>query len=232
MPLERSITPDVYWQSRLQLRRNWMALPRLPAVEAWRGAWNATFAFTFEPQPGAARDHAARHFLERLPDDRQARLRRVVDVVQPRLPLPAADLVEGVVEEHRLDSRLAEREAERLLVPLSLDRRGDGLRRRGLGPRVLLGLGLGDGGLDSVLVVDDRDLRADLLRPVEGLAERLHELVVVGDRDVGRGRWRVVGSSLEFAPYGWKANQSMIGLARPLCLVGLAEVADEDGRRV
>src|SRR6266540_3303814 len=136
-----------------------------------------------QPQTGAARGDAALRLLEGLAHDREARLRRAVDVVQARLPLLAARLVEHVEEEHPLDGRLAESELDRLLVALSLNSRRDRLRRCRLAARVLPCLLGRDRRLDPVLVVDDRDRRAGLRRPVEGLTEDLYELVVVRDRD-------------------------------------------------
>ena len=69
LPLDSSITLDVYWQSRLQLRGYGAAHAAATAFRNLEGDLRGHR----EPHPGAARDHAALDFLEGLPDDRQAR---------------------------------------------------------------------------------------------------------------------------------------------------------------
>ena len=137
LPVDRSITPDVYWQSRLQLSLNRMP-PRPPY-----GTWKATLAFTLSLIPGQRAitprwiSWKACRTIGRLASRCGRRSRG--PTATPVMP----DLVEGVVEEHRLHRRLAESEAERLLVALALNRQGDGLRRAGSAPVYFFALDLG-----------------------------------------------------------------------------------------
>src|SRR5438445_1538172 len=136
-----------------------------------------------------ARQRAGAHLLNRLPDRRQARLRRVVRVEEARLPCHEVRLVADVEEEQAEDVRLTVRQLERPPVEVRLACLRDGVQSGRLATvRVEASLGHGDRRLHAELVVDDRQRRAGLGGAVECSAEQTDQLAVVGDRDGRRAR--------------------------------------------
>ena len=168
------------------------------------------------------------------PDRGEARLRRVVDVVQTRLPGREIGLVADVEEEEPDHVRLARGELQRDPVVGRLRPLGDGVdRRRRRGIRVELQLPRPDRRLDAELVVQDRQPAAALPGVVERLRQEPDELVVVVDRDHAR-RARVLERRgdprlLHVRMEGEDVHDRPPALALP---VSLAEVADEGRGRV
>src|SRR6266478_6423344 len=121
----------------------------------------------------AMRDDAAARLFERELYRREARLRRVVGVVETGLPARQVALVDRVEEKEATDVRLAERKLHRLPVIRGLRRFGHRLRRCGLLARVEALLRREDLRLDAELVVPDRQRVV-----TERVAEQGDQLVV------------------------------------------------------
>src|SRR2546421_6415558 len=185
-----------------------------------------------EPQARAAGDDAAPRRQHGRARRREARLRRAVRVVEARLPAVEVGLVDRVEEEEAADGRLAERERDRLRVVGALGGRVGRLRRRRLAAGVERRLVGRDLRLDAVLVVDDRERRAGLRRPVEGGAEERDELAVVAEPDRGRARVLEVGRLARVVAVRVEGELVHDRLRPPARLVRRTHVRDERGRGV
>src|SRR5437763_15348402 len=98
---------------------------------------------------------------DRLLDERAARLRGAVGVVDARLPPVVVRLVGDVEDQESADGRLAGSHLQRFVVVRRLDSLADGLGRRRLLAAVEAPLRRRDQRIDAVLVVHDRQLRAE-----------------------------------------------------------------------
>src|SRR5919109_2371520 len=96
----------------------------------------------------------------RLLDETPARLGRAVREVEARLPAAVVGLVGDVEDQEAADRRLARSHLQRLAVVRGLRALRNGLRQLASG--VEAALGLRNLGIDAVLVVDDRQLGAEL----------------------------------------------------------------------
>ena len=224
-------------RGREQLARQAVHLCDVGAVEIarqlHRGAALDDLRVHGEAHAVAAGDDAAARLLHRRAHRRQARLRRVVGVVEAGLPARERGLVERVEEIQPLDVRLAEGELDRLAVVVRLHLLRHRLRRRRLGPGVEALLRRRNLRLDAELVVDDRQRRPRLGGAVEGGAEQRDELRVVGERDRRRVRVRAEERRDARVVLVRVEGEAVHDRRRPPArAVRRAEVADEPGRRV